>query len=210
MLVALGLAIFPIALCPWLSPLGEHAPLRYLAALFVDVPGVTSMPFVPLASWTAIGVLVALAMRRTKTAGAAGASIGFLASLAAVSIVIAVAAFVAMHAMLGADTLTRAHPAVWMNAIDLAARGACVLAVGALLSLVIPERARGVIVRLGRGSLIAYALHLPFVYGRFGESLRGTLHPAAATAIALGLIALAWLVIRARDEVVGRWRRRAL
>src|SRR5690606_37400850 len=67
-LAALALLIIPTLLCPWLSPLGAEVrgPLRFAVALFIDVPGVTLMPFVPLVSWLAAGALVAMAMLRAR------------------------------------------------------------------------------------------------------------------------------------------------
>lgn len=203
-----ALAVIPIALCPWLSPLGAHAhgPWRYFFALFVDVAPVTAMPFVPLASWAAIGALAAMAMLRTKSAGRAGASIGFLSLLAIGSVAVAAIAYAVMSLLLAVygGPLSRAHPAVWANAIDLAARGLLVLAIGALASLRAPLRAA--VIRFGRGSLVAYVVHIPFCYGRFGEPLRGQLDPLSASAIGLALVALAWLAVWTRDELRQRWQ----
>ncbi len=212
---ATALAIVPTLLCPWLSPLGASVPgpLRFFAALFVDVPGVTLMPFVPLASWLAIGALVAMAMLRARARASrpsrAGAPAGFLAALAAIALVVAIGSSHAtglVVTLLGGE-LTRAHPAVWLNVIDLAARGVFVLALSALASLRLPELARRVLVRLGQGSFVAYVFHIPFCYGRAGEALRGRLDMVTATVFVALLMAMSWLVVYARDTL--RARRKA-
>lgn len=212
-IAALALVIVPSALCPWLSPLGAEVrgPLRFLAALIVDVPGVTLMPFVPLASWLGAGALVAMAMLRARARAEgppsrAGAPDGFLIALALSALGIAIVATHATALMLEAlgGALTRAHPAVWLNVLDLAARGVLVLAASALLSTRIPERARRVLVRIGRGSLLAYVVHIPFCYGRAGELVRGRLDMLTATLLVALLMALSWLVVLARDT----WRER--
>jgi hypothetical protein len=207
---ALVLAIVPALLCPWLSPLGAHVhgPARFFVALFVDVPGVTMMPFIPLVSWVAIGALAAHAMLRAD-AGVLrreGAPKPFLIALAVASLAIAVAASYATDAVLGAmgGSLTRAHPAVWLNVIDLAARGCLVLAVAALASAWMPERMRRALGRLGRGSLLAYVLHIPFAYGALGEAVRGRLDMIEASLAVLALMLFCWLAVYARDALRDR------
>lgn len=215
---ALALAIVPTVLCPWLSPLGAHAPgpLRFVAALFVDVPTVTLMPFVPLASWLAIGALGAIAMLRARSTGErrpgrAGAPASFLVALGLGSLGVAIASSHATDLVVEAlgGSLTRAHPAVWLNVIDLAARGLFVLALGALASLHLPELARRVLVRLGQGSLVAYVFHIPFCYGRLGEPIRGRLDMATATVLVALLMAASWLAVYARDTLRARRHARA-
>lgn len=211
---ALGLAVVPTLLCPWLSPLGAHAPgpLRYPLALVVDVPGVTQMPFVPLVAWLAIGALAATAMLRARARSPrpsrAGAPASFLAVLALAALAVAIASSHATSVLVEilGGSLTRAHPAVWLNVIDLGARGLFVLAVAALASLRLPEAARRVLVRLGQGSLIAYVFHIPFCYGRVGAPFRDRLDMPTATALVLGLMVLSWLAVLARDAVRARAR----
>ena len=210
-IAALALLIVPTLLCPWLSPLGAevHGPLRFAVALFVDVPGVTLMPFVPLVSWLAAGALVAMAMLRARESAPpslAGAPDRFFVIAGASALVVAIAASHATSLTVDAlgGTLTRAHPAVWLNVIDLAARGVLVLAIAALLSTRVPAAVRRVLVRIGRGSLLAYVVHIPLCYGRAGELLRGRLDMATATLFVLLLMVFAWLAVLARDS----WRAR--
>ncbi|HEY8432948.1 MAG TPA: heparan-alpha-glucosaminide N-acetyltransferase domain-containing protein [Sandaracinaceae bacterium] len=211
---ALALAVVPTVLCPWLSPLGAKVggPLRFAVALFVDVPGVTAMPFVPLVSWLAIGALAAMAMLRARSRSRepsrAGAPASFLVVLALGALAVAIASSRATDLLVAelGGALTRAHPAVWLNVVDLAARGLIVLAVGALASLRLPERARRVLVRLGQGSLVAYVFHIPFCYGRPGAPIRGRLDMTSATLLVVLLMGLSWLAVYVRDAL--RERRR--
>ncbi len=212
---ALALAIVPALVCPWVSPLGAHVsgPLRYVLAPFVDGPAVTLMPFVPLASWMGVGALASLAMLRARakakgTPRRAGAPARFFVALAIGALLVAVIATRATTLVVDAlgGTLSRAHPAVWLNVIDLAARGLLVLALGALASTRLPERARRVLVRLGQGSLVAYVFHIPFCYGRLGESVRGRLDMPSATALVVTLMIASWLAVVARDA----WRARGM
>lgn len=210
---AAGLAVVPTLLCPWLSPLGAavDGPARYPAALFVDVPGVTRMPFVPLSAWLGVGALAAVAMLRARARApgpksGAGAPDRFLLGLAAGGLGAAVlgsrGAALLVEALGG--TLSRAHPAVWLNVVDLAGRGLFVLGVAAFASTRLPEAARRVLVRLGRGSLVAYVFHIPFCYGALGAPLRGRLDMVTATGFVLLLMTVSWLAVFARDT----WKRR--
>ncbi len=209
-----ALLTVPTALCPWLSPLGAgvSGPLRWPLALFVDVPGVTRMPFVPLVAWVGLGALVSLAMLRARggrTELRAGAPTRFLLALALGSLAVAALAHAATAPCVEAlgGTLSRAHPAVWLNVVDLGARGVLVLALGALASLVLPARATGALTRLGRGSLVAYVFHIPFCYGRVGGCLEGRLDMLEASFAVLVLAASSWLAVYARDVWKQRRRR---
>ncbi|MCB9597947.1 MAG: DUF1624 domain-containing protein [Sandaracinaceae bacterium] len=204
---ALGLAIVPTALCPRLSELGHgiEGPLRWPLGLFIDVPGVTLMPFVPLVAWVGIGALVCLAMLRARADRPlpAGAPTSFLAVMAAGALAVAWAAHLATGAVVDAlgGSLSRAHPAVWANVVDLGARGVLVLAVAALGSGRLPSLARRGLVRLGQGSLVAYVFHIPFCYGRLGEPLRGRLDMTQATVAVLALMVLSGLAVHLRDRL---------
>ncbi|MBX3272937.1 MAG: DUF1624 domain-containing protein [Sandaracinaceae bacterium] len=207
--VAAGLLVLvPTALCPWLSPLGAHAsgPLRWIAGLFVDVPGVTLMPFVPLVAWVGIGALAALGMLRARGERPlpAGAPAAVLAAMAGAALAVAALAHAGTGWVLDArgGTLSRAHPAVWLNVIDLGARGVLVLAAAALATNALPARARAVLVRLGRGSLVAYVLHIPFCYGLLGAPVRGRLDMLEASGLVLALMALSVLAVYARDRAL--------
>jgi uncharacterized membrane protein len=208
-IAASALAVAPALLCPWLSSLGGYArgPARFVVALFVDVPSLTSMPLVPLVSWAGLGALSTLALLRvsgpasSRSPSRADASSRFLWSQGAVSLLVALAASLAtapLVALLG-GTLTRAHPAIWLNLIDLGARALALLSFASLASNRLPSLARSLLLRLGRGSMFAYVFHIPFCYGLLGRALRGGLDLATATAGVLALVALTALAVFVRD-----------
>jgi hypothetical protein len=100
--------------------------------------------------------------------------------------------------------LDRTHPAVVTNAIELAARGIIVLAVGALSTPLLPPRARAVLLRLGRGSLVAYVFHVPFCYGALGLPIRGRLSMLEATGFVVLLEIASFGAVWARDTLRSR------
>ncbi|MEM9071995.1 MAG: heparan-alpha-glucosaminide N-acetyltransferase domain-containing protein [Myxococcota bacterium] len=211
---ALGFGALLTAICPFVSDLAIPGALRPLAGLFVDAPPYTRMPLVPLFAWFAVGSGAAafmLARRGDDPASArAGTPRSAIAILALVGVVCWAGGFAltgTMHEALGGP-LTRSHPAVWANVLDLAGRGLVVLAVGAALSLVLPARPRRALVRLGRGSLVAYVVHVPFCYGRLGGDLVGSSSMATASAALVLLVALSWGSVYAWDAFKARIRPR--
>lgn len=184
---ALALGVLLTVLCPWLSPVGGGAHFAApLLALFVDVPGYTQMPVVPLFAWLAVGAVAAAAMlapERDAFAEVAGAPRRTLWTLVAVSVVCIAAGSIGtelLHERLG-GTLSRAHPAIVANVVDLAGRGVLVLALSALAAPHLPARLRDGLVFLGRGSLVAYVVHIPFCYGRLGAAWSGRMGMVSAT-----------------------------
>ncbi len=208
----LGLGVAVAAACPWVSDLDIPPYLAPLAALFVDAPPYTRMPWVPLFAWFAIGAGAAAMMLALRNEGfaarRAGTSLLGLAALGSAGVLLlslgAWATDALTHAFAG--PLSRAHPAVWGNVVDLAGRGLLVLVAGATLSLVLPERVRRPLVRLGRGSLVAYVVHIPFCYGNLAAPLR---HRASMTEATLALIPLAlaaWASVYAWEALKARAR----
>lgn len=208
---AVGLAA--VLACPWATELARTAtgPSRYALALFAEVPLVTRMPFVPLAAWFSAGVAAAFFMMRMRDrrratdrgVAIAGAPAFALVALGAAASCVAIACAYATPALVGAlgGTLSRAHPAVWLNALDLAARGVLLLCIGALVAPHVPERARAVLLRLGRGSLVAYVFHIPFCYGRPGASLLDGFDVVGAMPWVLALMVTSFAVVWMRDEL---------
>lgn len=204
---AFVLAIVPIALCPLLTPLTRDlsGPIGWGIGLVSEVRGVTRMPLVPLLSWCAIGVVVGRAMLAwgRDRPGVAGAPVEALVLLLAWALSIALLGTWcerALVAVLG-GALDRAHLAVWPNAIQLAGRGVAVLALGALATPKLAPSIRGALARLGRGSLWAYAFHIPFAYGAPGASLRGLeLGECALAALALVLASAAVVALLPRGD----------
>jgi uncharacterized membrane protein len=211
---AVALAVIPVAICPWVSAWSRtiEGPAGWALGLFADVPGVTRMPFVPLASWCGIGVLLAGLVRANREVQSiAGASPRVLGVLLAGAIVIAVGFTELTRVWVEASgvTLDRTHPAVIANAIELAARGTIVLAVGAVLTPHLPARVRAVLLRLGRGSLVAYVFHVPFCYGALGLPIRGQLSMLEATAFVILLEVASFGAVWACDTLRDRWAARA-
>lgn len=208
------LAIAVTLACPWLSRLGADVPLALapLVAPFVDVPRFSAMPFVPLFSWLAIGALAMHVLTRFRTdspiarrAGASGPALLGLAGLGLALAFVGARSTSWLVETLGGP-LSRAHIAVIPNVLDLAGRGLLLLAVGAALSLVLPDRLRAAVVRLGRGSLVAYVVHIPFCYGRLAGPLLGACDMTRATIALPFLMALSWGAVFARDALRERWR----
>lgn len=206
-LAASAVAIVPILLCVPLSLLGRTitGPAGYVAGLFIDVPIVSRMPFVPLASWMGIGVLVGLGLARANRTeqSPAGAPRATLLALLVASLVLAIGFSTLTTVWVEASglPLDRTHPAVVANALDLAARGVFVLAAGTLISPFLGERVRRVALRFGRGSLVAYVFHVPLCYGALGAPLRGQLSMGEATLGVLALEVLSYGVVFARDRL---------
>lgn len=84
------------------------------------------------------------------------------------------------------------------------------LVAGAVLSLALPAAVRRPLIRLGRGSLTAYAVHIPFCYGALGTPLRHATTMGEATAALVPLVALSWGSVYAWDALEARARRRRL
>ena len=181
-------------------------PLRYVVALFGDVPGVARMPLFPLGAWMAMGVGLGLWLLRAqrapsvsdeaRRAGAERRTL-LLASLAAL-VVVAVASFLTTALAARLDhPLSRADSAVWANLLDLGARGALVLFAGALLTPWLPGRVRQSLLLLGRYSLWAYVFHVPFCYGRLAFGAHGALSMTQAFLLLIPLtlasLGVAWL-----------------
>lgn len=212
------LAIAVTLACPWLSRLGADVPLALapLVAPFVDVPRFSAMPFVPLFSWLAIGALAMHVLTRfgadSPIARRAGASGPVLLALAGLGLALAFLGARSTSWLVEAlgGPLSRAHVAVIPNVLDLAGRGLLLLAVGAGLSLVLPDRVRAAVVRLGQGSLVAYVVHIPFCYGRLAGPLLQSCDMGRATIVLPFLMALSWGAVFARDALRDRWRARTI
>lgn len=202
------LTVVPVIACPWVSAWSRtvEGPAGWLLGLVAEVPGVTRMPFIPLASWAGSGVLLGLLMARANRAApsVAGAPTRLLAGMLVIAVLVAVGftELTRLWVEASARPLDRTHPAVITNAIELAARGVIVLAFGALCTPHLPHWLRRVLLRLGRGSLIAYVFHVPFCYGALGASVRGQLSMLEATGLVFLLELASYGAVYARDA----WR----
>ena len=208
-LASVALVVLPLALCVPLTELSRQVTgaLRFPLALFSEVPGVTRMPWVPLAAWVAGGALLLELV--SPPSAAKGAGDRAWGALLAISIALAIALTWAQDAAVAAlgGPLDRAHPAVVLNALQLFARGASVLAIGGLVAPRLPAWARGPLLRLGRGSLVAYVVHVPLCYGALGRPLDRALPLWGSLGLAVLLVALSYGAVWARDALRDRLTR---
>jgi|GEM_PF-1575544 len=204
------LAIVPVALCTTLSTLATQVPmpLGYVLAPFIAIPSVSVMPAVPLSSWMGVGVLAGLLLiHLNRDARAiAGAPRHVFAAMLVVSlaIVLGFTRLTTLWVEASGQPLSRMHPAVIANAIELAARGVVILSLGGLLSPILPERVRRILLRLGRGSLVAYVFHVPFCYGAFGRPIQGQLGMLEATGFVVLLQIASFTAVWLRDAWTAR------
>lgn len=203
-----ALAVVPIAICPpvsaalWSTP----APASYGLGLIAYVAPVTRMPLVPLASWAGMGLLLSLGLIEANRSlrSMAGAPDRVLVGLLVAGLGLAWLGTRAegwITAWSGVPLDQRSW-AVVPNAIELAARGVVVLAVGALLTPRLPAVVREGLARLGRGSLVAYVFHVPFCYGALGRPLAGQLDMTTATFFVVLLEAASYFAVVVRDRVM--------
>lgn len=194
-LVRVGAAVFAamaLAVVP-LTRLGRsiEGPLGFVAGAFVEVPSVTRMPVVPLAACLGVGLVVgARGFERAR-------SRSFFVALAAASALVAIAGYAAMGFVaerLG-GTLDRTHPAIVFNLVELSARAVALVA----LVIAVDPRASSPVARilaaLGRHSLLGYAVHLPFVYGRIPRPIARSLDMASASVGFAVVMAFTTLVV---------------
>lgn len=207
---AVALTVLPIVLCPFVSAAlwDVPPPWSWLVGLVSYVAPVTRMPLVPLAAWAGAGLLLSLALIRTnrEARSIAGAPDRVLLAVLVGAIVVAVAGTFLEGWVADASGVPfdQRNWAVVPNAVQLAARGVVVLAIGALATPRLPDAVRHVLGRLGRGSLVAYVLHVPFCYGALGRPIEGRLTMLEATAFVVGLELLSYGAVVARDTLVLR------
>jgi uncharacterized membrane protein len=184
-----------------LAPAGAlPAPLAVPLALLVDVPPYTRFPLFPLCGFCALGVALGQRLVAVQPRPAPALLLGVLFSGLAAAFTWATSATVAA---LG-GTLSRAHPAVVWNVLNGASRAAAVLFLCLALAQVLPERPLWPLLRLGRGSLRAYAFHIPFCYGRLALAL-GLAHGLQMPAVAGATLALMGVTLLAvLGKVPGR------
>lgn len=198
---------------PGLNAFGPHVdgPARYLLAPFIDVPGVTRMPLFPLVAWLGVGVLACHLLSEAHArfpadprAAIAGAPDRHALGLAAAGLLLAMVASWATPravALLGGE-LSRTHPAVLLNLVDLAGRGLLLLGLSVWASSRLPASLLTPLLRLGRGSLVAYVFHIPFCYGIVGRPLQGRLQMPLATLCVLLLMLASYAAVWLRDRLL--------
>lgn len=189
---------------------GAASPFLAPLALLVDVPGYTRFPLFPLCAFTAFGMVLGRPLARAEVPVRRALALSVLGVAAAVCFTWATQATVTW---LG-GTLSRGHPAVVWNLLNGAARAAAVIFVCLAIGTLRARAAAGggdrdapsPLVRLGRGSLLAYAFHIPFCYGRLAETLTLSRRLSMATAsyAVVALVLLTYLAVRVRDLLRAR------
>jgi uncharacterized membrane protein len=182
-------------------PLTSRLPLLLRAGLglLIDVAPLSRFPLLPLIGFTALGFAVGQALQQKPPSGRRALVLGLMALL----LVPLFQALTTATLTLQGGRLSRAHPAVLWNFADGSCRALAVL----LLSLAVaPYLAEDrlwlrVLVRLGRGSLLAYAFHIPLCYGRLAAPLAGRLSLPLASLALCGLCGLTYAVVYARDRL---------
>ena len=195
-------------LASWWEPHDLPVPVAALLGLFVDVTGYTRFPVLPLVALVACGYVAGRVIARTHPAPRVGAAA--LIAFALVALGAKVLTGVAVTWLGG--SLSRRHPAVALNVIDGSARALAVLGAGWAIAPWVArarEGSKAALVRLGQGSLLAYAVHIPLCYGRLARPVAGTLDMLTATAGVVALSLATFAVVRARDAIRDRSRPRS-
>jgi hypothetical protein len=193
-IVFVGAVAVSVVAGRWLE--GRHLPAAAAVplALLVDVPPFTRFPLVPLVAFTGFGFAAGIRLRERPPAPWAAAALAIVS--VAATWLFAYATVVAVDLLGG--RLSRAHPAVALNLLSGAARALVVLFVAYATTSWLGVL-RAPLVRLGRHSLLAYAFHIPFCYGRLASPFTGRLDMPSATGLLAALLALTWLAVRIRD-----------
>lgn len=170
-------------------------PLASVLGLLVDVAPITRFPLLPLCGFAAIGFWVGHSLRPTEW------PVPKCLLWAAVAVALVYPLSMLTHWTLAAlgGRLSRAHPAVVWNFLEGTARALSVLSLSLALAVKLPPSTYGFLLRLGRGSLLAYGFHIPLCYGRVATPILGKLSIGPATALLVLLIGLTWLVVWGRD-----------
>lgn len=190
----------------WLPALPDW--LAAPTALLVDVPGYTRFPLLPLCGFTAIGVAVGAALQR-RSPPLSWSLLGFVGLVALVPLWQHLTAVTV--ASLGGK-LSRSHPAVVWNFLEGCSRALAVLLASLALADLLARRQASQhpavtwLVRLGRGSLLAYAVHIPLCYGRLARPLSHQLEMPLAALLVVALTAFTYCVVLVRDRLKSRPR----
>jgi uncharacterized membrane protein len=195
-LVSVGLGLLSRLLPP--LPL----PLATLLGLLVDVVPITRFPLFPLCTFVAIGLWLGSTQRPTDWTQ----SKILLVLLGMLGLTLIAKELTSLTLTMLGGKLSRAHPAVIWNLLEGTALSLSVLSLSLYLALRLPASLYGFLLRLGRGSLFAYAVHIPLCYSRLAQPVQGKLPMKSALPLLLGLIALTWLAVWLKDAVQLRLR----
>ncbi len=191
-----------IAAGRWLpEPHGFFAPV---VALFVDVAPYTRFPLLPLCGFTAVGVAVGSWLLQRPPL------LNHLARLAIVTMLLVALVslwqyLTGLHAGVARGAALAQPPGSGVDFLEGGTRALAVLFASLfaanLLARSYPTVPSAVtwLVRLGRGSLLAYAVHIPLCYGRLAYPIAGRLQMPVATVLVVALIAFTYLVVLFRE-----------
>lgn len=209
---ALGLPLLALTLgllLPRLLPLlPSNLPSLTLlpAALLIDVAPYTRFPLLPLCGFTALGFYLGLQLVKQMPTLKQALLVGALALALVWPLQLATSATVLA---LGGK-LSRAHPAVVWNFLEGCCRAVATLYLSLAASRILEQRHLTQsslltwLLRLGRGSLLAYAIHIPLCYGRLAKPIAQQLSMPAGCGLLLLLTGFTYLVVWGRDELRAR------
>ncbi len=177
-------------------------PVAAVVGLFVDAAPITRFPLFPLCGFAAIGFWIGKALRPTDWSMRRCVVV----FVVAVGLVFPLQQLTTMTVAALGGRLSRAHPAVVWNFLEGTSRAVAVLSVSLILGAKLSAQSLGFLLRLGRGSLLAYAFHIPLCYGRVAKPILGKLAIGPAALLLVGLVGLTWLVVRVSDGIAARNR----
>lgn len=175
-----------------------------LLGLLYDIPGYTRFPLLPLVGFCGLGVLLGEWLRHQPP----GRRPLLLWLAGALALVLLCGLLTRFTLQLLGGTLRRSHPAVVWNFGDGAGRAIATLTLGLWLARAMPAESplMRLLARLGTGSLLAYAVHIPFCYGRLAQPLSGRLSMPLASVCLVALLAFVLCVLALRDALRYRLR----
>lgn len=179
-------------------------PVAALTGLLIDVAPISRFPLFPLCGFVAIGVWLGYALRPTDWTESK--SLRVLAGMLVLSLI--AKELTSLTLTLLGGRLSRAHPAVLWNICEGLALSLSVLSLSLYLASRFPSSRYGFLLRLGRGSLFAYAVHIPLCYSRLAQPVLGKLTMKVAMPLLIALIALTWLLVWMKDTAQSRIRRK--
>lgn len=177
-------------------------PLATLIGLLIDVAPISRFPLFPLCGFVAVGVWLGYVLSPTNWTESK--SLRVLVVMLVLSYV--AKELTALTVTLLGGRLSRAHPAVLWNLCEGLALSLSVLSLSLYLASRFPSSRYDVLLRLGRGSLFAYAVHIPLCYSRLAQPVMGKLTMTVALPLLAALVALTWLLVGMKDSVALRMR----
>ncbi|MEM9861194.1 MAG: heparan-alpha-glucosaminide N-acetyltransferase domain-containing protein [Myxococcota bacterium] len=186
-----SLGAVAMVVCPLLPVFDLPFVAAAFVGPFVDAPPLTRMPLIPLFAWFAMGIAVGHWLDLRAARGQRALAL----PLAGLAVLLTLGGQWATEWSLAGAPLSRQHPAVLFNVLDLAGRALAILAAGLFLH----RHAGPHLQRIGLGSLTIYLAHLPFCYGLFASPFRHRVTMLQAVPLILGLAAFSYGVLRFQE-----------